>query len=85
MFVQFGLQAHWAAILLITLPKQALLIGGNEAKGQSLGIVLLLGAFVSMIGAPRGQPTLGYTVIFFLAAFYLLLGPVLVRRVRKVR
>lgn len=48
----FGLQAHWAAILLITLPKQAYLIGGDEAKGQTLGVVLLLGAFASMVAAP---------------------------------
>ncbi|MBI5879757.1 MAG: MFS transporter [Chloroflexi bacterium] len=48
----FGLQAHWAAILLITLPQQAFMIGGDAAKGQTLGIVLLLGAFVSMVVAP---------------------------------
>src|SRR5262245_23038348 len=48
----FGLQAHWAAILLITLPQQAFLIGGETAKGQTLGIVLLLGALVSMLAAP---------------------------------
>lgn len=48
----FGSSAHWAAILLITLPKQALLIGGDAIKGQTLGIVLLIGAFVSMIVAP---------------------------------
>lgn len=51
-FFWFGIQAHWAAILLITLPKQAHLLGGDAAKGQTLGIVLLLGAFVSMIVAP---------------------------------
>lgn len=48
----FGTSAHWAAILLITLPKQAFLIGGDAVKGQTLGIVLLVGAFVSMIVAP---------------------------------
>src|SRR5881275_1745966 len=48
----FGLQAHWAAILLITLPQQAFIIGGDAAKGQTLGIVLLLGAAVSMLAAP---------------------------------
>lgn len=37
------------------------------------------------IGAPRGQPALGYTVIFILAAVYFIMGTVLVRRVRKVR
>ena len=48
----FGTNAHWAAILLITLPKQAFLIGGDAVKGQTLGTVLLIGAFVSMIVAP---------------------------------
>jgi len=48
----FGTSAHWAAILLITLPKQALLIGGDTVKGRTLGIVLLIGAFVSMLVAP---------------------------------
>ena len=48
----FGVQAHWAAILLITLPNQALLIGGDAVKGRTLGTVLLIGAFVSMIVAP---------------------------------
>jgi len=48
----FGTNAHWAAILLITLPKQALLIGGDAVKGQTLGTILLIGAFVSMIVAP---------------------------------
>ena len=45
---------------------------------------LLLDNF-QVIGRQHGQPTLGYTVIFFLAAFYLVFGTVLVRRVRKVR
>ncbi|MBI3739060.1 MAG: MFS transporter [Chloroflexi bacterium] len=48
----FGTSAHWAAILIITLPKQAFLIGGDAVKGQTLGIVLLIGAFVSMVVAP---------------------------------
>ena len=48
----FGTQAHWSAILLITLPQQAFLIGGDAVKGQTLGIVLLIGAFVSMLVAP---------------------------------
>ncbi len=48
----FGVQAHWTAILITTLPKQAFLIGGDEVKGQTLGVVLLIGAFVSMVVAP---------------------------------
>lgn len=37
----FGTNMQWAAILLITLPKQAFLIGGDAVKGQTLGTVLL--------------------------------------------
>jgi len=48
----FGTNAHWSAILLIALPKQAFLIGGDAVKGRTLGTVLLIGAFVSMIVAP---------------------------------
>jgi Na+/melibiose symporter-like transporter len=48
----FGTSMHWTAILLITLPKQAFLIGGDAVKGQTLGNVLLAGAFVSMVVAP---------------------------------
>lgn len=51
-FYWFATSAHWTAIFLVTLPKQALLIGGEEAKGQTLGIVTLVGAFVSMLAAP---------------------------------
>ena len=48
----FGTNAHWTAILLTTLPAQALMIGGNAVKGRTLGTVLLIGAFVSMVVAP---------------------------------
>jgi MFS family permease len=61
----FGIQSHWAAILLITLPRQALLIGGDVAKGQTLGVVLLLGAFVSMIVAPLFGALSDHTVTPF--------------------
>ena len=43
---------HWTIILITTLPAQAQLIGGDAVKGQTLGIVLGFGAFVSMIVAP---------------------------------
>lgn len=43
---------HWTVILITTLPAQAFLIGGNAVKGQTLGVVLLIGAFVSMVIAP---------------------------------
>jgi len=48
----FGIQAHWSAILLITLPKQAFVMGGDVAKGQTLGLILPTIAIVSMIVAP---------------------------------
>lgn len=48
----FGTNTHWSAILLITLPRQAFLIGGDAIKGRTLGTVLLIGAFVSMVVAP---------------------------------
>ncbi len=48
----FGLQVHWGAILLITLPQQAQFMAGNTAKGQTLSIILAFGAFISMVAAP---------------------------------
>jgi Na+/melibiose symporter-like transporter len=48
----FGTSVHWTAILIIALPRQALLIGGDSLKGTTLGQVLLAGAFVSMVVAP---------------------------------
>ncbi|HEY6040790.1 MAG TPA: MFS transporter [Anaerolineae bacterium] len=48
----FGSSAHWTAILITTLPAQAYQIGGDAVKGQTLGTVLLIGAFVSMVVAP---------------------------------
>lgn len=48
----FGSGVHWTIILITTLPAQAQLIGGDAVKGQTLGIVLLFGAFVSMVVAP---------------------------------
>jgi MFS family permease len=51
-FYWFATSAHWTAILLVLLPAQALLIGGDEFKGTTLGQVLLVGALVSMVVAP---------------------------------
>lgn len=48
----FGNGVHWTIILITTLPWQAQLMGGDAVKGQTLGIVLGFGAFVSMIVAP---------------------------------
>src|SRR5581483_2541784 len=48
----FGSSVHWTVILITTLPAQANLIGGDAVKGSTLGVVLLIGAFVSMVVAP---------------------------------
>ncbi len=48
----FATNAHWTAILITLLPLQAELIGGAEFKGTTLGQILSIGAFASMIVAP---------------------------------
>jgi MFS family permease len=48
----FATNAHWSALLITVLPLQARLIGGAEFQGRTLGTILLVGAFVSMVAAP---------------------------------
>lgn len=48
----FATNAHWTAILITLLPLQAELIGGSAFKGRTLGSIMLVGAFVSMVVAP---------------------------------
>ena len=48
----FAINAHWTAILITLLPLQAEQIGAAEFKGTTLGLILAIGAFVSMIVAP---------------------------------
>jgi MFS family permease len=48
----FSTSLHWTAILIVTLPSQAAYIAGDEFKGRGLGLVLAIGALVSMIAAP---------------------------------
>ncbi len=48
----FGVSAHWTIILITTLPAQSELIGGEAVRGQTLGTVLAIGAFLSMVVAP---------------------------------
>lgn len=48
----FSTSAHWTAILIILLPRQAEMIGGEAHKGSTLGIIVLVGALVSMVVAP---------------------------------
>jgi MFS family permease len=51
-FYWFGNGVHWAAILVFLLPHQAFLIGGDERKGTTAGIILLFTALISMVVAP---------------------------------
>ncbi|MBI4786636.1 MAG: MFS transporter [Chloroflexi bacterium] len=48
----FSTSLHWTAILIIALPSQAAFIAGDEFKGRGLGLILAVGALVSMIAAP---------------------------------
>jgi MFS family permease len=48
----FATNAHWGAILITLLPLQAEQIGGAEFKGTTLGQILAVGAFASMVVAP---------------------------------
>ena len=48
----FSTSLHWSAILIVTLPSQAAFIAGDEFKGRGLGLVLAVGALVSMVAAP---------------------------------
>ena len=48
----FATSVLWTAILITTLPSQAYAIGGDATKGRTLGVILLVGAFVSMVVAP---------------------------------
>lgn len=48
----FATNAHWTAILITLLPLQAEQIGGAEFKGTTIGLILAIGAFVSMVVAP---------------------------------
>src|SRR5262245_10875929 len=48
----FATNAHWSALLITVLPLQARQIGGAEFQGRTLGSILLVGAFVSMVAAP---------------------------------
>ena len=48
----FASSVLWTAVLITTLPSQAYTIGGDAVKGGTLGLILLIGAFVSMVVAP---------------------------------
>ncbi len=48
----FASSAQWTAILIFLLPQAALLIGGESAKGSTLGIILPAGSLMAMFVAP---------------------------------
>jgi len=51
-FYWFADDVHWSTILIVLLPTQVLEIAGGATKGETLGTVVLFGAFISMIMAP---------------------------------
>ena len=51
-FYWFANGVHWSAILIVLLPTQVLEIAGDATKGETLGTVVLFGAFISMFIAP---------------------------------
>ena len=51
-FFWFSTNMMWAATLLITMPYQVKAAVGNSTKGTDLGIVLAIGAFISLLAAP---------------------------------
>jgi MFS family permease len=51
-FFWLATNAHWAAILIVTMPSQIKAAVGNDAKGTALGLALGLGALISMVAAP---------------------------------
>jgi MFS family permease len=51
-FFWFSTNMMWAATLLITMPYQVKAAVGNSTKGTDIGIVLAIGALISLIAAP---------------------------------
>jgi MFS family permease len=51
-FFWFATNAHWTAILLVTMPSQIKSAVGNDVKGSALGLALGIGALISMLAAP---------------------------------
>ena len=48
----FATNTHWTAILMVLLPAQVLQMVPEDVKGQTVGLILGLGAAVSMVVAP---------------------------------
>ena len=47
-----GWSCLWTNLLVVSVPKQVLVLVGEERKGTGLGIVLLCGGFISVIAPP---------------------------------
>ncbi len=48
----FALNFHWSALGLIILPSQVLKLAGDFNKGEALAVVLIPGAFISLLANP---------------------------------
>ncbi|MGB8648930.1 MAG: MFS transporter [Anaerolineae bacterium] len=48
----FAESMHWTVILVVTLQSQMLFIVGDEFKGRAVGLILAIGALISMVAAP---------------------------------
>lgn len=48
----FAVNTHWTAILVVLLPAQVLQMVPEDVKGQTVGLILGVGATVSMVIAP---------------------------------
>ncbi len=51
-FFWFSTNMLWAATLLITMPYQVKAAVGDSTKGTNLGLVLAIGALISLVAAP---------------------------------
>jgi MFS family permease len=51
-FFWFSTNMMWAAMMLIIMPNQVIAAVGDATKGTVLGVVLAIGAFISLVAAP---------------------------------
>ncbi len=48
----FAESMHWTAILIVALPSQVAFMAGDDFKGRGVGLILAVGALISMVAAP---------------------------------
>ncbi len=74
----FAINFHWGALSIIILPSQVLKMVGDLNKGSALAIVLIPGAFVSLVANPffgwLSDRTHGRLAVWGKRRFYILLG-----------